>query len=164
MALPAPPEFRIADHGGRDWGCADRLRWRKVGEMQSAARNMVEAKVASLTPGTHIRRLWLLPSGPDQVHHPAMRGDPPSRMLSHESSPHLKIAQEVLYAEGRKVAPGWLKIRVVLTCQESPGLSAILASARGRRWLAVGPPNLSNRSYGSNPNLSCAAWRNDLEC
>jgi len=33
--------------------------------------------VASLTPGTCSKRLWLLPSGPDQVHHAAMRGDPP---------------------------------------------------------------------------------------
>ncbi len=36
-----------------------------------------EGKVASLTPGTCNKRLWLLPSGPDQVHHLAMRGDPP---------------------------------------------------------------------------------------
>jgi len=33
--------------------------------------------VASLTPGTCRERLWLLPSGPDQIHHAAMRGDPP---------------------------------------------------------------------------------------
>ena len=39
-------------------------------------------KVASLTPGTCSKWLWLLPSGPDQVHHPAMRGDPPARMIA----------------------------------------------------------------------------------
>ena len=39
-------------------------------------------KVASLTPGTCSKWLWLLPSGPDQVHHPAMRGDPPRRILT----------------------------------------------------------------------------------
>jgi len=33
--------------------------------------------VASRTPGTCGGRLWLLPSGPDQVHHHAMRGGPP---------------------------------------------------------------------------------------
>ena len=33
--------------------------------------------VASPTPGTCRERLWLLPSGPDQVHRAAMRGDPP---------------------------------------------------------------------------------------
>src|SRR3954467_14382809 len=32
---------------------------------------------ASLTPGTCSDRLWLLPSGPDQVHQTAMRGGPP---------------------------------------------------------------------------------------
>ena len=37
--------------------------------------------MASLTPGTCKQWLWLLPSGPDQVHHPAMRGDPPRRIL-----------------------------------------------------------------------------------
>ena len=39
-------------------------------------------KMASLTPGTCSKWLWLLPSGPDQVHHPAMRGDPPARILA----------------------------------------------------------------------------------
>ncbi len=37
--------------------------------------------VASLTPGTCRERLWLLPSGPDQVHRAAMRGDPPRREI-----------------------------------------------------------------------------------
>ena len=41
-----------------------------------------EMEMASLTPGTCSQWLWLLPSGPDQVHHPAMRGDPPRRILS----------------------------------------------------------------------------------
>ena len=33
--------------------------------------------LASPTPGTRRDRLWLLPSGPDQIHRPAMRGGPP---------------------------------------------------------------------------------------
>ncbi len=37
--------------------------------------------MASLTPGTCKQWLWLLPSGPDQVHHLAMRGDPPRRIV-----------------------------------------------------------------------------------
>src|SRR5215211_2689618 len=39
--------------------------------------------VASLAPGTCRGRLWLLPSGPDQVHQTAMRGGPPSTIVSH---------------------------------------------------------------------------------
>src|SRR5688572_23001998 len=35
------------------------------------------ARVASRSPGTCRESLWLLPSGPDQVHDHAMRGDPP---------------------------------------------------------------------------------------
>jgi len=38
---------------------------------------MSKEGVASRTPGTCGGRLWLLPSGPDQVHHHAMRGGPP---------------------------------------------------------------------------------------
>ena len=38
-------------------------------------------KMASLTPGTCSKWLWLLPSGPDQIHHHAMRGDPPDGIL-----------------------------------------------------------------------------------
>ena len=34
-------------------------------------------RVASRSPGTCSESLWLLPSGPDQVHDAAMRGDPP---------------------------------------------------------------------------------------
>src|SRR5512141_353956 len=34
-------------------------------------------RVASRSPGTCSESLWLLPSGPDQVHDLAMRGDPP---------------------------------------------------------------------------------------
>lgn len=37
-----------------------------------------------------MRRLWLLPSGPDQVHHPAMRGDPPREILPHQPPPRRK--------------------------------------------------------------------------
>jgi hypothetical protein len=33
--------------------------------------------VASRSPGTCSKSLWLLPSGPDQIHDRAMRGDPP---------------------------------------------------------------------------------------
>jgi len=33
--------------------------------------------VASLNPGTCKNELWLLPSGPDQIHSLAMRGGPP---------------------------------------------------------------------------------------
>jgi len=32
---------------------------------------------ASRTPGTYGDSLWLLPSGPDQIHETAMRGGPP---------------------------------------------------------------------------------------
>ncbi len=55
--------------------------------------------VASLTPGTCRERLWLLPSGPDQVHHAAMRGDPPRRILSASASlaaATLEIAPEAI--------------------------------------------------------------------
>src|SRR3954467_13729450 len=38
--------------------------------------------VASLAPGTCRDRLWLLPSGPDQVHQTAMRGGPPPSIVS----------------------------------------------------------------------------------
>src|SRR4051812_10856093 len=41
--------------------------------------------VASLAPGTCRGRLWLLPSGPDQVHQTAMRGGPPASIVSHRS-------------------------------------------------------------------------------
>jgi len=34
--------------------------------------------VASQTPGTRNKQLWLLPSGPDQIHHLAMRGSIPA--------------------------------------------------------------------------------------
>jgi hypothetical protein len=34
-------------------------------------------RVASLNPGTGNNPLWLLPSGPDQIHGAAMRGGPP---------------------------------------------------------------------------------------
>ena len=34
-------------------------------------------EAASQNPGTRRNRLWLLPSGPDQVHQTAMRGGPP---------------------------------------------------------------------------------------
>jgi len=43
----------------------------------AAMRGALWDWVASLTPGTCRERLWLLPSGPDQVHRAAMRGDPP---------------------------------------------------------------------------------------
>ena len=36
---------------------------------------------ASRDPGTHGKWLWLLPSGPDQVDHAAMRGGPPTLIL-----------------------------------------------------------------------------------
>src|SRR4029077_7829313 len=41
----------------------------------------LQEKVASLTPGTCGDQLWLLPSGPDQVHRTAMRGGPPYSVL-----------------------------------------------------------------------------------
>src|SRR3982751_3455780 len=44
--------------------------WVRVG-------NALEGGVASRSPGTCRGSLWLLPSGPDQVHDHAMRGDPP---------------------------------------------------------------------------------------
>src|SRR3982751_5879407 len=44
--------------------------WVRVG-------NALEGGVASRSPGTCRESLWLLPSGPDQVHDHAMRGDPP---------------------------------------------------------------------------------------
>jgi len=42
-----------------------------------SGRSDEQRRVASRTPGTCGGRLWLLPSGPDQVHHHAMRGGPP---------------------------------------------------------------------------------------
>src|SRR5665213_751904 len=36
-----------------------------------------DKKVASRSPGTWVESLWLLPSGPDQIHDLPMRGDPP---------------------------------------------------------------------------------------
>jgi hypothetical protein len=71
-------------------GSLRRLEKRKKRRRTRQNKRRAEMKVASLTPGTHIRRLWLLPSGPDQVHHPAMRGDPPRRMLSHQPPPRRK--------------------------------------------------------------------------
>src|SRR5574343_299973 len=53
-------------------------------------------KVASLTPGTCSKWLWLLPSGPDQVHHPAMRGDPPVVILTQGNVRHSKFTRSVL--------------------------------------------------------------------
>src|SRR6185503_6873121 len=41
----------------------------------------LEKLVASLAPGTCRGRLWLLPSGPDQVHQTAMRGGPPPTIV-----------------------------------------------------------------------------------
>ena len=41
------------------------------------ARDGEQIGVASRSPGTCRESLWLLPSGPDQVHDAAMRGDPP---------------------------------------------------------------------------------------
>ena len=43
----------------------------------TAHGRMATARVASRSPGTCSESLWLLPSGPDQVHDHAMRGDPP---------------------------------------------------------------------------------------
>ena len=43
----------------------------------SNAGRRTQKKVASRSPGTCSESLWLLPSGPDQIHDAAMRGDPP---------------------------------------------------------------------------------------
>ena len=43
----------------------------------AGARARAPIEVASRSPGTCGESLWLLPSGPDQVHDAAMRGDPP---------------------------------------------------------------------------------------
>src|SRR3989442_4953420 len=48
---------------------------------------MSKVRVASRTPGTCGGRLWLLPSGPDQVHHHAMRGRPPLFVLCSSDRP-----------------------------------------------------------------------------
>ena len=69
---------------------------RKIARPPLARENLIthaphthggKMKMASLTPGTCSQWLWLLPSGPDQVHHPAMRGDPPGRILAQPHSP-----------------------------------------------------------------------------
>ena len=51
----------------------------RAGEQRSIQVDLTskEQKVASRTPGTRGESLWLLPSGPDQVHDAPMRGDPP---------------------------------------------------------------------------------------
>jgi hypothetical protein len=46
-------------------------------ERNEAWRRNGGNEVASRSPGTYGYPLWLLPSGPDQIHEPAMRGDPP---------------------------------------------------------------------------------------
>ena len=48
-----------------------------AGEQQVSGRSGRQRGVASRSPGTCSESLWLLPSGPDQVHDLAMRGDPP---------------------------------------------------------------------------------------
>ncbi|CAB1368492.1 protein of unknown function [Denitratisoma oestradiolicum] len=53
----------------------------------SAGNPADKTKVASLTPGTCKNRLWLLPSGPDQIHRLTMRGDPPQGILTEETHP-----------------------------------------------------------------------------
>src|SRR5437867_9952696 len=50
---------------------------RKRASNKVSGRSGEEEGVASRTPGTCGDWLWLLPSGPDQVHHHAMRGGPP---------------------------------------------------------------------------------------
>src|SRR6185503_13335169 len=47
----------------------------------------VRELVASLAPGTCRNRLWLLPSGPDQVHQTAMRGGPPPPIVRQRNEP-----------------------------------------------------------------------------
>ena len=51
---------------------------RLIARTQSSSSELTSKEgVASRSPGTCRESLWLLPSGPDQVHDHAMRGDPP---------------------------------------------------------------------------------------
>src|SRR6185369_14148219 len=47
------------------------------GSNEASRRYGGKTWVASRDPVTYRNSLWLLPSGPDQIHDPAMRGDPP---------------------------------------------------------------------------------------
>jgi len=71
-------------------------------------------KMASLTPGTCSQWLWLLPSGPDQVHHPAMRGDPPGRILT------------------QHFATQWAKAGILAIAPKTADYSAASATRRAR--------------------------------
>src|SRR5207244_10288600 len=54
----------------------------------------VNKLVASLTPGTCSDRLWLLPSGPDQVHQTAMRGGPPPALYAMASTSQAGVSPQ----------------------------------------------------------------------
>ncbi len=66
LILPSPPQAGKR-RGSSHWN------WHKT----TLATGHAKTGAASLIPGTCRKRLWLLPSGPDQVHHSTMRGDPP---------------------------------------------------------------------------------------
>src|SRR5439155_26149324 len=82
---------------------------------------------ASLTPGTCSDRLWLLPSGPDQVHQTAMRGGPPP--------PWYVITMASQAAVSRQSGPG---MRRRLMCRRW-----ILLHRAKTRWLTR--PGLKGR-------------------
>ena len=54
-----------------------RERWSRRATKYQVDLDDKEQEEASRSPGTCSESLWLLPSGPDQVHDRAMRGDPP---------------------------------------------------------------------------------------
>jgi len=69
--------------------------------------------LASLTPGTRSDRLWLLPSGSDQVHQTAMRGGPPVHIMPQRNTFRRQLfASSKSGAGGR--ANGTLFLRILL--------------------------------------------------
>ena len=58
----------------------------ETARQNDSQRSRLKMKVASLTPGTRSKWLWLLPSGPDQIDHSAMRGDPPDTIVPQRHS------------------------------------------------------------------------------
>src|SRR5512141_1155265 len=69
---------------------------------RSGAAAAGSAWVASRSPGTCRESLWLLPSGPDQVHDHAMRGDPPLNGCAASASRDYRSSP----APGQGCAPG----------------------------------------------------------
>ena len=70
-------------------------------------------RLASLTPGTRRDRLWLLPSGPDQVHQTAMRGGPPVPIMPQRNNAHRQLFASLKSGAARGVK-GTLFHRILL--------------------------------------------------